>query len=213
MKLSIFIITFITLLASSVTAKTETNKLFIVGTTQQETTAVFIHRKADYIAVPVLIGKDEKMKDMEKQLLFQRQTATAMMTAVAKSKSSLVVKFNGLNKQPYVYIMVPIGKKKEDMSFYVKKIEALFKPVFFSGKSKCRLGAPFLAVKDPEMYRNQIIQRIIESVETLSSTLNSSVLIEISGLEKSVVVESRDDEYVDMYIPYALSVEIERGKK
>ncbi len=76
-----------------------------------------------------------------------------------------------------------------------------------------QIANALMAVDNPEQYRVLLISKIVESFEKLSETLQSSVLINISGLEKSVVVTVDDDEYLNLHIPYTLGIEITRGKK
>jgi len=189
------------------------DKLYVIGADSNTTTAVALRIKADYVAVPVRIVDDSKVKEADRKVHFQRKTAKALVAGAIKSKTSFDVRLTGLNKQPYVYLLLPLDSDGKDTAYYSDKVETLFKPIFFSGKSDCHLDAPVLAMNDPERFRNQIIKKIIESVESLAASLGSTIRVTISGLEQPVVVKQYDDEYVDLYIPYTLSIEMMRGGK
>lgn len=185
--------------------------IHIVGEKSKAATSVYLQRRADYLAVPVMISLDPKAKNKEQQVYFARKAAGALAAAAAKGRSPLIIRFVGLSRQPYLYLMTPLEGEIHDAGYYVKKVDALYKRILFRGKPKCRLGSPVLAVKDPEKYRNDIIAKIIYSVEKLTATLKSKMRIEISGLERAVVVRGVDDEHVNLHIPYGLTIEIERG--
>ena len=210
MKKWLLAVALVAVCVSTATALVETNELYFVGAQTSSATAVSIRARGDYIAVPVMVSIDPDAADRDRQIRLQRDTVTALLVAVHKNRSQLVVKFNGFREEPYVYVMTRVEDGEHDMAYYHKQIETLFKPVFFSGKAKCSLGSPVLAIRDPEQYRSAIIGRIIASVESLSKALESSVEINISGLENSVVAEPLNDEYVELHIPYRLSLEIVR---
>lgn len=210
MKKWLLAVALVAVCVSTATALVETNELYFVGAQTSSATAVSIRARGDYIAVPVMVSIDPDAADRDRQIRLQRDTVTALLVAVHKNRSQLVVKFNGFREEPYVYVMTRVEDGEHDMAYYHKQIETLFKPIFFSGKAKCSLGSPVLAIRDPEQYRSAIIGRIIASVESLSKALESSVEINISGLENSVVAEPLNDEYVELHIPYRLSLEIVR---
>jgi len=196
--------------AVSLPAAEETAELRLVGENPPSSRAVSIRRRCDYVAVPVLVEKDTSVQDKARQVYFQRQTAANLIEAVKKSRSGLGIKSMGLAKQPFAYLLLPLEQKSQDLAHYVEQTEKLFKTVFFSGKSKVVLGHPVLALKDPEQYRTAIIREIIYSIESLSKSLSSRVHIEIGGLEAAIRIQRVDDEHVDLYLPYTLTVEIDR---
>ncbi|OVE75497.1 hypothetical protein BVX97_04400 [bacterium E08(2017)] len=188
---------------------TDPGDLHVVGRTERSGSAVSIVVRADYVAAPVIIEPDPTIKNKRKQIEAQREVAKQLVEAAKKNRSSLVVKFMGLAKEPYVYLMVPREKLSKDTSYYVTKIENLFKPIFFTGKSKCSLDSLVLAVKDPEKYRPEILKKIIYSLKELEVAIGSNVRAEISGLENSVMIQEYDDENVELYIPYQLMLELQ----
>jgi hypothetical protein len=213
-KLVIGLVIFLVSQAAVAAETSEGNeKLYIVGVVSNHPTAVYMRCKADYIAFPVIIRDDPKVKERVKKIYFRQQVATSLMAGAKKSKSPLKVRFTGFSKEPYLYLMIPIGGANQDVGAYTKKIETLFKSILFAGKSKCELGDPALAIENPEKYRVPLIAKIVESFEKLSVTLQSPVRINIEGLEKAVEVTVDDDEYLNLHIPYTLGIEIIRGKK
>ncbi len=192
------------------TALADTGKLFIVGSTPARSASVSLRRRADYVAVPVIIGDDPKVQEREKKNYFRRQTAKALVAAVAKSRSKLQVRQVSWTKQPYLYLLMEMESTPKDMSYYTDRIEDLFKPIFFTGKSRCELGGPTLALEDPEEYRTQLTGMIFDSVNSLTRSMGTAALVTVQGLGKPVQVKQIDDQHVELFILYSLSIEMEK---
>ncbi len=191
-------------------ASADTGVLFIVGSTPERSASVSLRKRADYVAVPIVIGDDHKVQEREKKDYFRRQTAKALVAAVAKSRSKLQVRQVSWTKQPYLYLLMEMESSPKDMSYYTDRIEELFKPVFFTGKSRCELGGPTLAMEDPEEYRRQLTRMILDSVNSLTQSLGTACLVTVEGLAKPVQVKQIDDQHVELFIDYSLSIEMQK---
>lgn len=188
----------------------ETGVLFIVGSTKGRSASISLRKPADYVAVPVIIGTDPKVQEKVKIEYFRRQTAKALVAAIEKSRSKLRVRQVSWTKQPYIYLLMPMEAIPKDMAYYTDRIEELFRPVFFTGKSRCELGGPTLALDDPEEYRPRLMKMILDNVDSLTKSLGTASLVTVEGLSKPVQVTQIDDQRVELFIDYSLSIEMEK---
>jgi len=188
----------------------QSDDLFIVGNTRGRSASVSLRLRADYVAVPVMIANDPKVTERDKQDYIKRRTAKALMESAAKSRSRLQVEAVSWAKQPYIYLLTELDGASRNIGYYTDKIEAMYKPVFFTGKSKCSLGPPTLALRDPESFRPQLTAKIMQSVNALTDSLNATCRVTVEGLGKPVEVKQIDDQNVELFIHYSLSVEIDK---
>ena len=167
-----------------------------------------------YLTVaPTLIGEGISFfesKEKVKIEYFRRQTAKALVAAIEKSRSKLRVRQVSWTKQPYIYLLMPMEAIPKDMAYYTDRIEELFRPVFFTGKSRCELGGPTLALDDPEEYRPRLMKMILDNVDSLTKSLGTASLVTVEGLSKPVQVTQIDDQRVELFIDYSLSIEMEK---
>jgi hypothetical protein len=188
----------------------DTDLLFIVGNTPARSASVSLRRRADYVAVPVIISDDPKVHEREKKNHFRRQTAKALVAAIEKSRSKLRVRQVSWTKQPYLYLLMEMETTPRDMAYYTDRVEELFKTIFFTGKSRCELGGPTLALEDPEEHRTQLTRMIFDDVNRLTKSLGTAALVTVDGLGRPVQVKQIDDQRVELFINYSLSIEMER---
>jgi len=222
-----FIITVFALAVSACSVLADSNTLYIVGAKKTCPVAVAIRTQADCVAVPVTIDAETKEISKKEQAnrhaseQANRQIAKALMDSVVKSrtadenaavkaKSRLDAEMISLSEQPYLYLLVALENDQKDMAYYSEEVAKLFKRVFFTGSSRCQLGAPVLAVRNVEKYRPQLIGMILEEVKEIEKVASSKSKITIGGLESPIVVRQLDDKNVELYLNYRLSIELEK---
>jgi len=205
----------------------DSNTLYIVGAKRSCPVAVVIKKQADCVAVPVTV--DSETKEVSKKEQTNKQTTehanrliakalvdavvkirTADENAAVKAKSRLDVEQIGLTEQPYLYLLMGLENDQRDMAYYSEEVLKAFKKVFFTGMSRCQLGAPVLAVRNVEQYRPQLIGLILEEVKEIEKVASAKAKITIGGLESPIIVRQVDDKNVEMYINYRLSIEMEK---
>jgi hypothetical protein len=87
----------------------------------------------------------------------------------------------------------------------IEKFVAGLKP---PGESRYEIGQIQLATNDPESRRPEILQAIAGEVARTRKLLGEAAKVTISGLEGPVLVRQFSDREIELFIDYALSVDL-----
>lgn len=216
------------MLASS--ASVGTKSLIVIAVPGQRPVAATIMRKADFVACPVSISSDKKepeerfadlqaalremVKAAEQNPKIKIHSGPVSLSGEAQSSFSLSKLSSGYDSYSTarLHILVPVGDGKPDVFAGGLAIKQLLAGVNFPDKVKCSLGQIQLAVDNPEQYRAEILKAIAEGIKEARTLLDQNGAIQVTGLASPVMARQADDENVELFIEYSLTLSTVSGK-
>jgi hypothetical protein len=111
-----------------------------------------------------------------------------------------------------LHILVPVGDGKPDVFAGGLAIKQFLAGVKLPDKVKCSLGQIQLAVDNPEQHRQEVLKAIAESIKQVRGVLAQDGEIQVMGLASPVMARQADDENIELFINYSLSLS-GRGKE
>lgn len=201
-----------------------TKSLVLIAVPGQRPVAATVMRKADFVACPVSISSDKKEPE---ERFADIQTATRMIVNAAEQNQKVMihsgpVSLSGESQSSFslsklssgydsystarLHILVPVGDAKPDIYAGGMTIKHFLAGVKLPDKIKCSLGQIQLAVDDPEQHRQEVIKAIAESIKQARGLLAKDGDIQITGLASPVMARQADDENVELFINYSLTL-------
>ncbi len=201
-----------------------TKSLVVIATPGQRPVAATVMRKADFVACPVSLSSDKKEPE---ERFADIQAATRMIVSAAQQNPKILihsgpVSLSGETQSSFslsklssgydaystarLHILVPAGDGKPDVFAGGLTIKEFLAGVKLPEKIKCSLGQIQLAVDNPEQHRQDILKAIAESIKQARGVLAQDGQIEVIGLASPVMARQADDENIELFIHYSLSL-------
>lgn len=184
--------------------------------------SVVIRQEAELVSVPVTITSDEKQPaarfaDVDRALkaLVDRASQGGEITvrqgpvALSGRRGSFNLS-GGWSQRPssaQVHLLMKLeGRDVFDCASQAAKLVAGIEP---PGESKYEIGEIQLAIDNPESRRPQLLQAISSDVAKTTRSIGGAAKITLSGLEGPVLVRQVSDREVELFIDYALAIELD----
>lgn len=206
------------------TAYAGTKSLVVIAVPGQRPVAATVMRKADFVACPVSLLSDKKEPE---ERFADIQAATRMILSAAEQNRKILihtgpVSLSGESQSSFslsklssgydsystarLHILVLVGDGKPDIFAGGLAIKKFLAGVKLPDKVKCSLGQIQLAVDNPEQYRQEVLKAIAENIKQVRDVLAQDGEIQITGLACPVMVRQVDDENIELFINYSLSL-------
>lgn len=201
-----------------------TKSLVAIAVPGQRYVAATVMRKADFVACSVSLSSDKKEPE-ERFADIQAAIRTIMMAAEQNPKIEIhsgPVSLSGESQSSFslsklssgydsysaarLHILVPVGDGKPDIFAGGLAIKQFLAGIKLPDKVKCGLGHIQLAVDNPEQHRQEVLEAIAESIKQVMSVLAQNGAIQVTGLASPIVARQADDENVELFINYTLSL-------
>jgi hypothetical protein len=178
----------------------------------------YIDVDADYVAISVSLSSDAKYPLKRAKLIHQLQTTIA--EAVEKNESVEMIKglitlspqekslFSMSGDYPFqssssFYLLIKFYQNKNfyEAAYQLKEfIASIERP----DDTNIYLGKISLAVKDPGIYRFELLRKIRDKINGIKDIIGSKYKAAITGLEGLVQARQIDDRQVRLFIAYRL---------
>jgi len=220
MKMKIWISIVLTITAISTYAGSDA--YFVFAFNDAKSTAIALPKKADFVSMPLSISSNQKNPNDRFSEIKQAQN---MIMDAAKGNPNLIVHKGQISLSPkplskmsslssfghdrsseaQFYVM---AKLDEDTDIYKASsfIRQFIDSISMPGKSSTSLGSIQLAVQNPEKYRTELLKEISKDVAFVKSTIGANGNISISGLEQPVLVRQVDDQMIELFINYSMTI-------
>lgn len=175
---------------------------------------------AEYVAMSVSLSSDAKYPSERAKLISKLQSVISrsasgdpniefqqgVVSLSPQEKSSFSI--SGSYSQgsgSSFYILSKLGKEKDvyaatqDIYRFISRIQ---KP----DDTSLSLGNTALAIRSPEQYRNQLLEKVREEIMATKKILGSGYKVSISGLENPVIVRQKNDRQVTVFFDYRIEL-------
>ena len=200
------------------------SSLLVIAFSDRQYVSTVLRRQADYVAMPVSISSDQRdpiqrfaeIRDAKRLIQKKAEgnpdivihSGPVTLSAKPISKLSYISSYSGGSSEADLHILVPFKGKNRDVFSCASMIRTFLNDITMPGKANIQLGSIQLAADNPEQYRTVLLQMISEDVAQTKEKMNTDGKVQVSGLESPVLVRQSDDENVDLFINYQLSVEM-----
>jgi hypothetical protein len=200
------------------------NSLLVIAFSDRQSVSTVLRQQADYVAMPVSISSDQRDPVQRfaeiraaKQLIQKKaegnpniviHPGSVTLSAKPISKFASISSYSGGSSEADLHILVPFKGKNRDVFTCASTIRIFLNDIIMPGKASIQLGSIQLAADNPEQYRLTLLQMISEDVAKTKEKLKADGKTQLSGLESPVLVRQSDDENVEIFINYQLSVEM-----
>lgn len=203
--------------------------LAVIAYTDHPCVATVLRQRADYAAMPVSISSEqgdplqclaeirnakrliEKKAENNPDMVIHSGPAT--LSAKPASKLSFASSYSGGSSEADLYLLVPFKDKDRDVFTCASLMRTFLDGITFPGKVKLKTGPLQLAADHPEQYRPVLLGMIAADIMKTKDTLQAGGKARVTGLEGPVLVRRLDDENIELFINYQLSVEMTAGSK
>lgn len=196
-----------------------------IGAYHTQNAAVTLRRRADSVTLSVTlrnsnrnaIERNEELMDTVYDVIDAAENTEGIRahngSISLSTRNRKVSIFSSSNEASQVQIYI-LGDLKEDEDVYKKtaELKSFLESVKPRGDTELEEGNIGLSVKNPQSYRPEIIQLVLEDINTIKATLGGKVKMNINGLDGRVVVKQANESEVDLLIPYSFSLN-HTGKK
>ncbi len=211
------------LLATSTASAGEKGALVFAAGYDTHPFAVSILQRADYASMTATIWSDQKESaDQFQELALARQTLiqeakknpkvlvhTGPVSLSPEPRSSLskVASYSG-GSDATVHLLYSLADNKGDVFQAARELAALAKAVKAPGKASYRFSSIRLVVDTPERYRPKLLQMIFDDIKQARLLAKKSGKVMLTGLDHPVLVRQADDSHVELFLDYAVSMEL-----
>jgi hypothetical protein len=201
------------------------NSIFVFAAEYEKSrpVAVSILQKADYAAISVAIASEQK--ESVEQF---REISAAKQTLIQEAKKNPRVLVHGgpvlLNNESRsslkkmsssspgseaeVHLLFSLSEYKGDVFLAARELAKLIKDTKAPGTASYKLSPVKLVVDTPEKYRAKLLQMVFDDLKQTRKLAKKTGKAMITGLENPVLVRQADDTHVELYLQYAVSMEM-----
>lgn len=205
------------------------SSFYVLAYSGEKTAAVSVEKDADYASIAVEIRSDQKepaaqyaeIKQIEEQILSkaaERKDLEIHRGPISLSaepvKTSLAVSsglYRTKSSTTQLHILAAFDTKS-GIYDCAARIRSFLDSIKLPAKAEFELGPIQLAVKDPQQYRAAILKKIGEDVEFVKESIGVNGKVIISGLGQPVLVRQVNDRKLELFINYAMTVELAESR-
>jgi hypothetical protein len=222
MKLTILITTFYCLLAGPLLAGS--GSYYVFAYSGSKPTAVSLEKDADYVAMSLVIGSNQKEPNAR---FAEIKRAQNMITAKAGETKGILIHKGPISLSPQpmsklsivssasygrsstaqLHVMARLDDKT-DVYVCASRIRRFVDSIEMPGKIYRSLGQIQLGMSNPKQYRPAILNLIAADVAFVKETMQTSGNVSITGLEQPVLVRQIDDRKVELFINYSMKLDL-----
>lgn len=182
--------------------------------------AVTLRRRAENVALAVMLthdGRQAEQRNRELMETLQRLVDRAATTPGIRihngridlsTRDRKAVSFGSYGTETRVDLFVLAALPGEKSALEVtNSIKAFLSGVEPVGQTRITEGSVGLSIIDPDQYRRQLLERIVEEVHFVTSKLGGSSTVALAGLDRPLAVRQRSDTEVELVIPYSYTIE------
>jgi len=200
------------------------SSLLVIAFSDRQHVSTVLRQQADYVAMPISVSSDQRdpiqrfaeIRDAKRLIQKKAEgnpdvvihSGAVTLSAKPMSKLSYISSYSGGSSEADLHILVPFKGNNRDVFTCASMIRTFLNAITMPGKANIQLGSIQLAADNPEQYRPVLLQMISEEAAQTKEKLKADGKVQLSGLESPVLVRQSDDENVELFINYQLSVEM-----
>jgi hypothetical protein len=208
--------------AGSASAGSETH--YVIAFAGDKATAVSVVKPAEFVAMALTVESSQKDPTARWNDIKQAQ---ALILARATNQSGLVVHkgpvslsarpgasklastfpYSSVSSSAQLQLLVRLDETTDAFAG-AARIRQFLDPLTLPGKAECSLGPIQLALANPEQYRLELLQQIAADVKYVSRAMQTPGQVTLHGLEQPVLVRQVDDQRLELFINYSMSLEL-----
>lgn len=195
--------------------------IHIVAIRDAKPVSVSLVRPADFVAIPVSIGSEQKepaqrfddiraAKRLIQETAKQNKRITIKdgplsLSARPSSKMSFISSYSSFEQTSAanLTIMIPLDPQAPDVFAAAGEITRFVSGIKFGEKTQCNLGQVQMAVTDPEQYRASLLQLIAQDIRKTKELMASKGTIAVEGMQSPVIVRQMDETKVELFLNYS----------
>ena len=212
------------LLAASMASAGEKSVLvFASGYDNSRPAAVSILQRADVASRTVTISSDQNdAVNQFQELALARQAlireakknpnifvhiGPVSLSPESRSSLSKVASYSS-GSDATVHLLYSLAENKGDVFQAARALAAFAKGMKASGKASYHFSSIRLVVDTPEKYRSKLLRMIFDDIKQARLLAKKSGKVMLTGLDHPVLVRQADDSHVELFIDYAVSMEL-----
>ena len=186
---------------------------------------VVLKRQGDFLLLDVVVESDSREFSLRKQEI--EATVENLLTQ-AKNESSITVSIdaNGLiyplessedlpiysgsrpdTSRTSLILRTPIPQNIQNIQELVTRLQVFGNNVEEVGRAAISAtGDPAVSVVNPEQYRMDVIETVLEEIDMVTRELGTNYRVVITGLDRRMQWRGTDATNVIFYIPYSYSI-------
>jgi hypothetical protein len=191
-------------------------------------TAVSMEKNADFVSMPISIQSNQREPAARFAEIRQAQD---LLLAKAKEQSDIVIHKGAISLSPqpasrmssispYSYTppstaqLYILARMDGNIDAYASaaRIRRFVDSITMPGRSEYSLGQIQLTIANPEQYRQKLLEMILEDVSLVQKTMRALGSVSITGLENPVLVRQVDDQRVELFINYSMTIELSNNR-
>ncbi len=200
------------------------NSIFVFAADQEKSrpVAVSILQKADYASISVTVTSEQKESveqfreiSAAKQTLIQEAKKNPRVLVHGgpvllnnESRSSVKKMSPSPGSEAEVHLLFSLSEYKGDVFLAARELTKLIKDTKAPGAASYKLSPVRLVVDTPEKYRTKLLQLVFDDLKQTRKLAKKTGKAMITGLENPVLVRQADDMHVELYLNYAISMEM-----
>ncbi|MDB6018965.1 MAG: hypothetical protein JWR19_3454 [Pedosphaera sp.] len=198
---------------------------FSGGRFNEQSTAVSLIKKADYISVPITISSSQgdpvlRLEEMgrARKLLVKGAEESKEFQVYSKWFMGGSGGGSSWSSAPYsedssfqMQLLFSLASTTNEVFQEMIKIRQFISGIKPPGKATFTLGGPSLVVGNTAQYRKELVAKIGADVRELKEALGTSGRVSISGFENPITSRPIDDQQVEILMQY--HVEIQTAEK
>ncbi len=195
----------------------------VIAFQDRQSVSVVLRQAAELVSVPVTVSSDrkdpaERFAEIHQALqalldkmgpasdIVVRQGPVALSGRRGSSKFSLGSSSYQSPSRAQLNLMMEL--KGRDIFTCASQIEHSVAGLTPPGEARYEVGEVQLAIDNPEARRQQLIQAIAADVTKTKQLLGGAAKVTILGLEGPVLVRQVSDREVELFIDYALAIDL-----
>lgn len=214
----------LSLIFSGITSAAHAEELtrWILASTQSRGMPVAIRQEADHVVLPVILtstqkNPDKRVDDLNQALEDVRKKVKdastirlleAQLDLSAGAATGLPDMRFSEKESATLTIHIVVSPRFRGDNFLARAEELSdFADKLILGAVDVAIGKVQLGVKNPENYRTELLEKIMGEMSRLRKMAGPETILHISGLEGPVEARQIDQENVELFINYRLTLE------
>ena len=197
-----------------------TFKQITIAVSEKINVSTYLVKNAEYVTAELTIINDDsepidryKLIESAKKHLEQIADSkdyvsiTLLPVELSTSRSKFVSKIGSDTFLKY-RILISLARFNNDFLDATTELRKIVDSLLEIEDTDYKLSSAELAIENPEKYRQEILDLVVQDVQELKKSFGDSTTFEIDGLEHSVQAIQLDDIKIALFIGYKLKLKI-----
>ena len=196
---------------------------YVIAVSGDKNTAVSFEKEADYISMSLTLVSNQKdtskqfseIKQLQDMIISKAKEVSGIEIHKGPITLSAVASFSKIGSysphfRPSTAQLNILARMDDQTDIYdsANRIQDFLYSIKNLEKDDYTLGEIQLVVKNPEDYRQLILEKISKDIAFIKSTMKTEGTITLTGLGNPVLIRQIDDRKVELFINYSMAIEL-----